>query len=117
MNEAMRLIPGLSVCLCLSATASAQQPSLELRAGGQLYLHSVGLPKEAQVCERYIPGYRNLFDPLYDSWKKRHKELMDRAQQLMREAAQNRQVEGTGRQLRCCLPWSLRFSAAAHRSP
>ena len=88
MNEAMRFIPGLSICLCLSATAFAQEPSPELRVDGQLYLHSVGLPKEAQVCERYIPGYRNLFDPLYDSWKERHKELMDRAQQLMREAAQ-----------------------------
>ena len=88
MNDAERFIRGLSICLCLSATAFAQEPSPELRVGGQLYLHSVGLPKEAQVCERYIPGYRSLFDPLYDSWKERHKELMDRAQQLMREAAE-----------------------------
>src|SRR5262245_11836029 len=90
MKEAVRVIQGLSVCVCLffSATAFAQGPGPELRAGGQLYLHSIGLPKEAQVCERYIPGYRNLFDPLYESWKERHAQLMARAQQLMQEAAQ-----------------------------
>jgi len=89
MKEAVRALPKLSICVCLyiSATGFTQELSPEVRAGGQLYLHSVGLPKEAQVCERYISGYRNLFDPLYASWKERHQALMDRAQDLMREAA------------------------------
>lgn len=39
------------------------------------------------MCESYIPGYRNLFDPLYAGWKDRHRALMDRAQDVMREAA------------------------------
>jgi hypothetical protein len=86
----VRVVLRLRVCvyLCLSATAFAQEPSPELLAGGQLYLHSIGLPKEAQVCERYIPSYRDLFEPLYKSWKERHNELMARAERLMREAAQ-----------------------------
>jgi hypothetical protein len=80
MTEAARVIRRLSPCvwLCISATAFAQEPGPELRAGGQLYLHSIGLPKEAKVCERYIPGYRTIFDPLYTSWKERHQELMAR---------------------------------------
>jgi hypothetical protein len=89
MRGAARVIPRLSlrVWLCFSATALAQAPGPEFRAGGQLYLHSIGLPKEAQVCERHIPGYRTLFDPLYTSWKERHQELMARAQEFMKEAA------------------------------
>src|SRR5262249_16556908 len=89
MRKAMRVISKLTicVCLCLNATAFAQEPGPELRAGGQLYFHSIGLPKEAQVCERYISRYRNIFDPLYESWKQRHKEMMTRAEQFMREAA------------------------------
>jgi hypothetical protein len=95
----VKLIQQLAVCAALfgGATALAQDPGPELRAGGQLYLHSIGLPKQALVCERYIPGYRALFDPLYNSWKERHKVLMARAEQFMRNAAQKegRQFEPT----------------------
>jgi hypothetical protein len=89
MRQGALIIPTLSlhVWLCLGATAFAQELGPELRAGGQLYLHSIGLPKEAKVCERYISGYRTIFDPLYTSWKERHQELLARAEEIMREAA------------------------------
>src|SRR5262245_13778035 len=80
---------GLGVCACLwlCAGAFAQELTPELRAGGQLYLHSIGLPKEAEVCERYIPGYHKLFDPLFASWKQRNQDLMMRARDMMDQAA------------------------------
>ena len=74
----------LGIAMLLATPAFAQQASREIEMGGQLYIHSIGLPKEAQVCERHIPGYLTLFNPLYASWKERHQQLMDRALQVMK---------------------------------
>jgi hypothetical protein len=48
----------------------------DVRAGGLLYLNSIGLPKEARVCALRIAGYLDEFNPAYEKWKLRHEALI-----------------------------------------
>ena len=89
------------ILLLFPLAASAAEVDPETRANGQLYLHSIGLPKEAKVCERHIPGYGAIFQPLYDSWRARNEPFWAKALALMEaEAAkQGRSMDDIARQV------------------
>jgi hypothetical protein len=51
-----------------------------------MFRHTVAVRRNARMCERHVPDYRQAFAPLYTTWSEKHREEIARGETLFRLA-------------------------------
>ena len=52
----------------------------------QMFRHTIAVQRNARVCERTVPEYRQSFEELYSSWSEKHRAEIARGEALFKRA-------------------------------
>ena len=68
------------------ASAGAQSRTKEDTQALKMFLHGIAMRRNARVCERGVPEYRETFDDLYKTWSERHRAETARGESVFKDA-------------------------------